>query len=212
MFKRLIGVFLIIIMMISISGCSFNMPVVANNPGQKWIYKDNRVIIDVVKNSAKNRLDIPKEVEKALLDKYANQENTTKKHVHTENYYEKEKRCSKVLKYANSMSALRVAKQRYKNCMDLSGYRSSINYTGKSSSIHKQTDSDEDILLSYSISSKDDSEKNYFDFKIEIDDAFIVIYLVGLDKCTLPYGMSDMISDIVKDNVDKPLYLKYYKY
>jgi len=83
--------------------------------------------------------------------------------------------------------------------------------TGGSASIHKQTLSDEDILLAYYITTRNNSKVNSFDFTIKVDGDFIVIYLVGRNGCKLPQGISYMISNIVREYDEQFLRLKYYK-
>ena len=218
MFKKIMGASLVTIMIMSMSGCSFNMPVVANNhdSDRGFICYENRIIIDVANNTTTNRLNIPNAVEKALLEKYDQRKDTRETHTykHTENYIEQEERCRKTsFRYASNVSAMEAAQIRYDNCMDFSGPRTThtVERTGSFASIRKQDSSDKDILLQYYIETQQNSQWNAFDFTIKIDGDFIVLYIDGKNGCSLPNNLSEMISSIVKENDDNFLNLQYYK-
>ena len=218
MFKKIMGASLVTFMVITISGCSFNMPVVANNheSDRGFICYENRIIIDVANNTTTNRLNIPKAVEKALLETYSNHKDTRKTHTykHTENYIEQEERCRKTsFRYASNVSAMEAAQIRYDNCMDFSGPQTThtVERTGSFASIRKQDSSDKDILLKYYIETQQNSQWNAFDFTIKIDGDFIVLYIDGKNGCQLSESFTKLISNVVKENDDNFLNLQYYK-
>jgi hypothetical protein len=126
---------------------------------------------------------------------------------------ELEARCRREsFRYASNVDAQEAAYRRYDYCIDVIGARTHIEYTGSSSSIKKQDSSNEDIILSYFVRTQNDSEWNTFSFFIQTDGDFIILYLVGGNGCILPYGLSEMISDIVQEHDENFLNLKHYEF
>jgi len=204
--------FLIFGITILLTGC-FSQPVVANNHTDNWICKgkENRVLIDIVKNTPHNKKVLTEELRKEL-NKTFTKISSKRKNNKRINFNTAYDICQKAYKLSSctSVSSCKTIQRLVDRCANNKAGTYSTFYTGLNRTTYEDTDKlGESYLFGYVIIEEDNKYRKNSIRILENGDN-IVIYKTG-NICTDSPGIVAVIKKVMKENNVKSLKLKYYK-